>query len=258
MTERSIDLNADVGESFGRWRLGDDAGLLRVVTSANIACGFHAGDPATIVRTCRLAVEAGVAIGAHVSYRDLAGFGRRFLDVAAEDLDAEVRYQIGALDGIARSVGGRVAYVKPHGALYTAVVTHEGQAAALVRAIGSVGPEVAVLGLSGSALLGLAEAAGLPTVAEAFADRGYTPEGTLVPRDRPGALVTDPDAVVARVVRLVTDGVVASVDGGDVAVSAGSICVHGDTPGAVSLATAVRAGLTAAGVRIAAPAAYRP
>ncbi len=187
MTERSIDLNADVGESFGRWRLGDDAGLLRVVTSANIACGFHAGDPATLVRTCRLAVEAGVAIGAHVSYRDLAGFGRRFLDVAAEDLDAEVRYQIGALDGIARSVGGRVAYVKPHGALYTAVVTHEGQAAALVRAIGSFGPEVAVLGLSGSALLGLAEAAGLPTVAEAFADRGYTPEGTLVPRDRPGA-----------------------------------------------------------------------
>ncbi len=138
------------------------------------------------------------------------------------------------------------------------MVTHEGQAAALVRAIGSFGPEVAVLGLPGSALLGLAEAAGLSTVTEAFADRGYTPEGTLVPRDRPGALVTDPDAVVARVVRLVTDGVVASVTSGDVAVSAGSVCVHGDTPGAVALATAVRAGLTAAGVRIAAPAAYRP
>lgn len=252
-----IDLNADVGESYGRWVLGDDAGLLQVVTSANVACGFHAGDPATLVRTCRLAVEAGVAVGAQVGYADLAGFGRRFLDVAPEDLYADVLYQLGALDGIARSVGGRVAYVKPHGALYHAVVAHEAQAQAVVRAVTAAGRDLAVLGLPGSALLEQASAAGLPTVREAFADRGYAADGTLVPRDRPGALVTDPEAVVARIVRLATDGVVVAVDGTDVAVAAESVCVHGDTPGALGLANAVRSALQDAGVVVAAPAAYR-
>ena len=247
---RAVDLNADLGEGFGVWRLGDDEALLDVVTSANVACGFHAGDPRTLLAVCEGAARRGVAVGAQVSYRDLAGFGRRFVDYARDDLVADLLYQLGALDGLARAAGTRVRYVKPHGALYNAVVHHEEQAAAVVEAVRRHDPELLLLGLPGSVVLAAASAAGLRTAAEAFADRGYTPDGRLVPRDRPGALLHEPAEVAARVVRLVTAGEVAAVDGTPVAVAADSVCVHGDTPGAVEVARAVRAGLEAAGVRV--------
>jgi UPF0271 protein len=245
-----IDLNSDLGESFGRWELGDDEAVLALVTSANIACGFHAGDPAGLLRTCEQAAERRVVVGAQVAYRDLAGFGRRFMDVEPAELTAEVVYQIGALQGMCAAAGTTVRYVKPHGALYNAVVHHESQAAAVVEAVRRYDPSLAVLGLPGSVLLDLAREAGIRTVAEAFADRGYTPEGTLVPRTQPGALLHDAQEIAQRIVRLVTEGKVTAVDGTDIELSADSVCVHGDTPGAVAIATAVREALTAAGVEI--------
>jgi UPF0271 protein len=220
--------------------------MLALVTSANVACGFHAGDPTTLRRTCALAAQRGVAVGAQVGYRDLAGFGRRFIDVATDD----VVYQIGALDGICRAAGTRVRYVKPHGALYNAIVHHEAQAAAVVAAVRAYDPDLPVLGLPGSVFLAAAEEAGLRTVREFFVDRGYTPQATLVPRAQPGALLHDPQEVTARVLRMVTDGKVTAVDGTDVHVTAESACVHGDSPGAVAMAEAVRAGLEAAGVQL--------
>jgi UPF0271 protein len=246
----AVDLNSDVGESFGRWTLGDDAAVLALVTSANVACGFHAGDASTLRRCCELAAERGVRVGAQVGYRDLAGFGRRFIEMDPVELADDVTYQIGALEALARVAGTRVAYVKPHGALYNAVVWHEAQAQAVVDAVRAYDADLPVLGLPGSQLLARAEAAGLRPVAEAFADRGYTPEGTLVPRGGPGALLDDPDEVARRVLRLVTEGVVTAVDGTDVAVVAGSVCLHGDTPGAVTMAERVRASLEEAGVAI--------
>lgn len=247
----TVDLNADLGEGFGRWVLGDDAAMLEVVTSANVACGFHAGDPTTLWRVCRAAATAGVALGAQVGYRDLAGFGRRFLDVAPADLTADVIYQVGALDALARAAGTRVTYVKPHGALYHAVATHEGQARALVDAVVGLDPGLALLGLRGSTLLRHAALAGLRTVAEAFADRAYRPDGSLVPRGEVGAVLHDPEAVAARAVRMVVEGVAVAVDGSTVQLTAESVCVHGDSPGAVSMAAAVRAALEAAGVDLA-------
>ncbi|MGH3565531.1 MAG: LamB/YcsF family protein [Pseudonocardia sp.] len=243
-----IDLNADLGESFGRWVLGDDEAMLAVVTSANVACGFHAGDPSTLRRTCAQAAGRGVVVGAQVGYPDLAGFGRRFLDVEPDRLTDDVVYQIGALEGMCRVTGAELRYVKPHGALYNAVVHHEEQAAAVVAAVRDYDPAFAVLGLPGSALLRVAEEAGLRTVGEFFADRGYTPEGTLIPHSQPGALLHDPDAAAARVLRMVRDGVVTAVDGTDVRVTAESACVHGDSPGAVVMARAVRAALEDAGL----------
>jgi 5-oxoprolinase (ATP-hydrolysing) subunit A len=248
VTGRTVDLNADLGEGFGVWRLGDDDALLGVVTSANVACGFHAGDPSTMRRVCTRAVEAGVAIGAQVSYRDLAGFGRRFVDVEPGELADDVLYQLAALDGVARTAGGRVRYLKPHGALYNAVVTHEAQAAAIVEAVVAYDRALPVLGLPGSALLRAAADAGLRTVAEGFADRGYTSAGTLVPRRDPGALVHDPAQVAARAARMAAEGAVEAVDGSVVPVAVESVCVHGDTPGAVELARAVRAALAGAGL----------
>jgi UPF0271 protein len=178
----SIDLNSDLGEGFGHWSLGDDDALLGVVTSANVACGFHAGDASIMRLVCRRAVECGVAVGAQVGYRDLPGFGRRFIDIEPEALTQDVIYQVGALEAFARIAGSRVSYVKPHGALYNAIVHHEEQAAAVVKAIVDYDPMLPVLGLPGSAWLRRAEEAGLTTVGEAFADRAYTPEGTLVSR----------------------------------------------------------------------------
>jgi UPF0271 protein len=245
-----IDLNSDLGESFGRWELGDDEAVLGLVTSANVACGFHAGDPSVLLRTCEQAAQRGVVVGAQVSYRDLAGFGRRFIEMDAAELTAEVVYQIGALQGICAVAGTTVRYVKPHGALYNAVVHHESQAAAVVEAVRRYDPSLAVLGLPGSVLLGLAEEAGLQTVAEAFADRGYTSTGTLVPRSERGALLHDPEEVATRMVRLVTEGRITAVDGTEIVVRADSVCVHGDSPGAVEMATAVRKALTGAGVEI--------
>lgn len=245
-----MDLNSDLGESFGRWVLGDDDAMLDVVTSANVACGFHAGDPTVLRRTCALAAERGVAVGAQVGYRDLAGFGRRFIDVDPVNLADDVLYQIGALESMCRVAGTAVRYVKPHGALYNAVVHHRAQAAAVVAAVRDYDPTLPVLGLPGSELLRAAEAAGLPTAREFFVDRGYTPKATLVPRSEPGALLHDPDEVAARVLRMVTDGVVATVDGRDVPVRAESLCVHGDSPGAVAMAMAVRAALGDAGIDV--------
>ena len=245
-----IDLNSDVGESFGRWTLGDDAALMPLITSANVACGFHAGDPLTLRATCAAAAAHGVTVGAQVGYRDLAGFGRRFIDIDPDDLVADVIYQIGALQALAAASGTAVRYVKPHGALYNTVVHHREQAAAVVEAVRAVDPTLPLLGLPGSAVLELARAAGLRTVQEAFADRAYTPQGTLVSRREPGAVLHDPDAVAARMVRLVTAGVITAVDGTDVEVIADSICVHGDSTGAVDLARRVRSALEAAGVTV--------
>ncbi|BDH55572.1 LamB/YcsF family protein [Tsukamurella sp. PLM1] len=243
-----VDLNADCGESYGAWRLGDDAALLRVVTSANIACGFHAGDPTMLRQTCAAAVENGVAVGAQVGYADLRGFGRRAIDVPAEDLTSDVIYQIGALQAIARSVGGTVEYVKPHGALYNRIVTDEAQAQAVVDGVRACDPALPVLGLPGSAFLAYAEAAGLRGVREAFADRAYLPDGALVPRSQPGAVLHDPDEIAARVLRMVVDGTVEAIDGTEVRVAPESVCVHGDNPAAVAVAERLRAVLDVAGV----------
>lgn len=236
----SIDMNSDLGESFGTWKLGDDDAMLSIVTSANVACGFHAGDPRTILGTCRAASENAVRIGAQVGYRDLAGFGRRFIDIEPADLIADVLYQMGALDGLAQASGSAIAYVKPHGALYNAIVTHREQARAVVDAVRTYDPTLPVLGLPGSVFLDEAEKAGLRTVAEAFADRAYTPSGELVSRRTEGAVLSDPTEVAQRVLRLVGDGVVEAIDGSTVAIRAESICVHGDSPGAVEMALEVQ------------------
>ncbi len=244
----SIDLNSDVGESYGSWSLGDDSAMFRSVSSANVACGFHAGDPSVIRTTCREAVAAGVMIGAHVGYRDLAGFGRRFLDIKPTDLANDVVYQIGALQALAAAEGGRVAYVKPHGGLYNAIVAHTAQAKAVVEAVKSVDPDLPILGLPGSEVLRLAEAAGLRAVTEAFADRAYNPDGTLVSRVLPGAVLHDLDHVTEHVLRIAADSAVRTIDGSILKIRAESICVHGDSPGAVAMAAAVREALIAAGI----------
>jgi UPF0271 protein len=245
-----VDLNSDLGEGYGRWSLGDDAALLEVVTSANVACGFHAGDPATIDRTVRTAVERGVAIGAQVSYPDLVGFGRREIDVPAGDLTADVLYQLGALEAFAKAAGSRVRYVKPHGALYNRIAGDPVQAAAVVEAIRRYDPALPLLTLPGSAAMQAAAAAGIPAVGEGFADRAYTGQGRLQSRREPGAVLHDSDQVAARALRMATEGRVETVDGGEVEVEIRSLCVHGDTPGAVALAKAVRAALDQAGVRL--------
>ncbi len=245
-----VDLNSDLGEGFGIWKLGDDEALLDIVTSANVACGFHAGDPNILRQVCDAAASRGVSIGAQVSYRDLAGFGRRSIDVDGATLTNDVIYQIGALAAFARVAGSQLRYVKPHGALYNRTVHDEQQAAAVVAALVAYDPSLPLLGLPGSALLRHAEQAGLRTVTEAFADRGYTAQATLVPRSQPGALLHDPAEVAQRMVRMLMTGRLQSVDGTEVDVSARSICVHGDTPGAVAMAVAVRKALAEAGVEI--------
>ncbi|HEY0448402.1 5-oxoprolinase subunit PxpA [Actinophytocola sp.] len=245
-----LDLNCDVAEGFGAWRIADDDALLAVVSSANIACGFHAGDPGTMRRACDTAVRHGVAIGAHVGYRDLPGFGRRFIDVDPASLTDDVLYQLGALSAFATAAGGRIGYVKPHGALYGAIGHDDAQAGAVVEAVRQFDPALPVLGMPGSRWLALAEKAGLPTVHEAFLDRGYTPDGLLVSRRAPGALLSDPAAVARRCERLVAKGEIVAVDGTVLPVSARSVCVHSDTPGSLELARAARAALTGAGVEL--------
>jgi UPF0271 protein len=236
-----IDLNADLGEGFGVWRLGDDDAMLGIVTSANVACGFHAGDPAGLLSVCRLAAERGVRIGAQVSYRDLAGFGRRFIDVV---------YQIGALHGLAQAAGSAVSYVKPHGALYNTIVTNREQAAAVAEAVRTVDPGLPVLGLGDSVFFDEARQRGLRTVPEAFADRAYRPDGELVSRREPGAVLEDPAAIANRVLGMVVDGTVTAVDGSTVAVHVESVCVHGDSPGAVQIASAVADRLKTADIEL--------
>lgn len=246
----TVDLNADLGEGFGRWRMTDDEALLDIVSSANVACGFHAGDPTHMRRVCRLAAERGVAVGGHVAYPDLHGFGRRFIDIDPGELEDTILYQLAALQGVARAEGTEVRYVKPHGALYNTIVSHEEQAAAVVAAVTTSAPGIAVLGLPGATWLAQAEAAGLRPVHEVFADRAYTPAGVLVPRTEPGAVIHEPDEIARRVLQMVTDSSVTAVDGSTVTLDAQSICVHGDTAGAVEIARRVRAALVDAGVTI--------
>lgn len=245
-----MDLNSDLGEGYGRWALGDDAAMLEVVTSANVACGFHAGDPATIDRTVRTAVERGVAVGAQVSYPDLVGFGRREIDVPPDELTADVLYQVGALEAFAKAAGSRVRYVKPHGALYNRIARDPVQAAAVVEAIRRYDPALPLLTLPGSVAVEAAGEAGVPSVAEGFADRAYTREGRLVSRREPGAVLHDPEQVAARAVVMATEHRVETADGTQVAVEVRSLCVHGDTPGAVDLARAVRTALEHAGITL--------
>jgi 5-oxoprolinase (ATP-hydrolysing) subunit A len=231
--------------------LGDDAAMLQLVTSANVACGFHAGDPTTLRRTCAEAVARGVIIGAQVGYRDLAGFGRRYLAMAPEDLEADVLYQIGALDGLARVAGDRVRYVKPHGALYNTAMDDREQADAIAAAVASFDRSLPLLALPGSAMEDAAHAAGLPFIPEAFADRAYLPTGRLVPRSEPDAVIDDPYEVVARAAAFAMHQRVTTTDGSVLPVEARSLCVHGDTPGAVYLASEIRRTLVDAGVTLA-------
>ncbi|MFV0634509.1 LamB/YcsF family protein [Demequina sp.] len=249
-----IDLNADLGEGFGRWSLTDDAGLLESVTSANVACGFHAGDAFTMRQVSADAAAGGVAIGAQVSYRDLAGFGRRAMDVPSSELAAEVAYQVGALNVFAAAAGEGVRYVKPHGALYNRVAVDPVQARAVVEGVliasEGLGRPLPVMGLPGSVLLTIAQEQDLPCVPEAFADRAYLPDGTLVPRSRVGAVIEDPDLVVERSVAIATGEPIRAIDGSLLRVAARSLCVHGDTAGAVELASRVRQALADAGVTL--------
>ncbi len=246
---RTIDLNADVGEGFGPWTLGDDATLMRHITSANVACGFHAGDPSIMRGACELAVASGVRIGAHVGYRDLAGFGRRALDVPAATLCDEIAYQLGALEAMASAAGGKVAYVKPHGALYHRCAADPAAAQALVEATRAFRPSLAIVGAPGGEALAAAASAGLPAVAEGFADRGYAPDGRLLPRAHPGALL-DAGAAAEQARRIATGDGVATAGGADFPLDVRTVCVHGDQPGAAELARAVREALEAAAVRV--------
>lgn len=232
-----IDLNSDVGEGFGMWAGGPDEALIPLLTSVNIACGYHAGDPSIMRHSCALATEHGCVIGAQVSYPDLAGFGRRFMDMQPAELADAVIYQLGALDGFARVAGGRVRYVKPHGALYNAIVRHEAQAAAVAGAVSDFDPSLSVLGLPASAIQTECEQRGLRFVKEGFADRAYTADGLLVPRTQPGALITDPQRAAAQAVELATRGV-------------GSVCVHSDTPGAADILAEVARTLVSAGFQL--------
>ncbi len=250
-----MDLNSDLGEGFGAWRMGDDEAMLDIVTSANIACGFHAGDPSVMRRVCDAAVARGVAIGAHVGYRDLAGFGRRALDIEPDQLTDEVLYQIGALDAFARAAGGRVTYVKPHGALYNTAAVDPEQAAAVVEGLRRYDPGLALLCLPDSEMSRQAAKTGVVSYAEAFADRAYTSDGRLVSRKEPGAVLHDADAVATRAVAMATGGGLVAADGAQLDLRADSLCVHGDTPGAVELARRIRDELTTAGVTLGAFAA---
>lgn len=245
-----IDLNSDLGESLGAWRMGDDAAMLDVVSSANVACGFHAGDPAGVLATLQAAQARGVTVGAHVAYPDLAGFGRRNMDIESRDLVAAVIYQIGALQGLATAAGTRVRYVKPHGALYNTIAHDRRQADAVIEAMLRIDADLVLLALAGSPLVDWARAAGLRVKAEAFADRAYTAQGVLVSRREPGAVLHDPAQVAQRMLQLVQHGTLEAIDGSVTEVAADSICVHGDSPSAVAMAVAVRQALAQAGVTL--------
>lgn len=255
----TIDLNCDAGEGFGRWELGEDLALFSSVTSANIACGYHAGDPALIARTVRQAKDAGVTIGAHISYPDLLGFGRRFLDMSYDDLRAMVIYQIGALRALAASEKALVRYVKPHGALYHAAARRPEVATAVRDGISASGGDLAVMCEPGSVLLSEAADAGLTTITEGFADRGYNDDGTLVARSEPGALIVDAELVAQRVRQIAVEKTVTTISGRSIPLAVDSVCIHGDSLGAADLARSIRSALERAGVRAANPLpALRP
>ena len=247
-----IDLNADVGEGLGPWPMGDDERLIPLVTSVNVACGAHAGDPLTIERTVRAALAHGVAVGAHPGYPDLVGFGRRDLDMAPDELDAALVYQVGAVAAFARAAGSELRHVKPHGALYNLAAREPSVAGTIARAVARVSNDLVLVGLAGSALIDAAVDAGLTPAAEAFADRAYEADGTLRSRRLPGALLDSSERAAAQALSIVRDGRIESHDGQSVPVRADTICIHGDTPDAAEYANAIRAALEGAGVRIAA------
>jgi UPF0271 protein len=246
----AIDLNSDLGESYSAWTMGDDAAMLSIVSSANVACGFHAGDPIGILKTVRAAAEKGVSVGAHVSYPDRVGFGRRDMDVTSAELIADVIYQIGALKGIAAAAGVTVGYVKPHGALYNRIAYDPKQGQAVIDAIKAVDPSLVLMGLANAPILNLAREAGLAVVAEAFADRAYAPDGQLVSRREPGAVLHDAQLIARRMLQLAHESTLEAIDGSTIKIDAQSICVHGDNPSAVAIAREIRRAFEADGISV--------
>ena len=250
---KTIDLNCDMGESYGHWRMGDDAAIMPLVTSANIAAGFHGGDPATIRNSVRLALEHGVAIGAHPSLPDLVGFGRRAMKITPQEAYDLVLYQGGAVEAFARAAGARLHHVKCHGALYNMAANEDALSEAIVHAVKDLGEGTLLYALSGSRMMALAAAQGVKAIAEVFADRGYEDDGTLAPRDAPGGMIEEAAISVAQALGMVEEGVVVSRHGSRVPVTAGTMCLHGDQPGAVVFAQALRRAFTARGLGFAAP-----
>ncbi|HEX7554331.1 MAG TPA: 5-oxoprolinase subunit PxpA [Geothrix sp.] len=247
---KTIDLNCDMGESFGAWTMGQDEALLDLVTSANIACGLHAGDPATMLRTVRCAAAKGVALGAHPSLPDLQGFGRRTMGITLDEARGLVLYQVGALAAFAKAAGTRLRHVKPHGALYNMAARDRALADAIAGAVRDFDPALILVGLSGSELIKAGQEIGLSCASEVFADRGYEPDGSLSPRSAPGAMITDEDAAVARVLRMVLEGRVESRTGVDVGLQAETVCIHGDQPQALAFARRLRWALEEAGIEV--------
>jgi UPF0271 protein len=245
-----IDINSDLGESFGAYTIGHDAGLMKSITSANVAAGFHAGDPSVLRETIRLAKANGVAVGAHPGYPDLVGFGRRELSVTPSEAEDLVLYQVAAVVGVAAAEGMRVQHVKPHGALFNMAVRNAELSAAIARAVAAIDRSLILFGLPGSEILNAGRAAGLRVAAEVFADRAYEPDGSLMSRRKPGSVIHDPTAVVSRAVRMVKERSVTASDGSIVPLDADTICVHGDTPGSDQLAATLRAAFEAAGVTV--------
>ncbi|AWX56084.1 LamB/YcsF family protein [Brevibacillus brevis] len=249
---KTVDLNCDMGESFGAYQLGNDQEILSYITSANVACGFHAGDPATMRKTVRMAVEAGVAIGAHPGFADLIGFGRRNMEISPEEAYDLVVYQIGALQAFVRAEGGVMHHVKPHGALYNMAATRPALAESIALAIYKVNPELVLYGLAGSELTRAGEKIGLATAHEVFADRTYQQDGTLTPRSQPNAMITDQQQSLQQVIRMVSEGLVLTQQGVDIPIQADSICIHGDGAHALEFAQSIREALSGAGITIAA------
>ncbi|MCR4397795.1 MAG: LamB/YcsF family protein [Firmicutes bacterium] len=246
-----IDLNCDLGEDFGRWRIPLDHEIMSQITSANIACGFHAGDPGIMRMTVRRALSSGVHVGAHPGHPDLAGFGRRVLEVSPEEARDYVVYQVGALMAFARAEGGRVMHVKPHGALYNQAAKDKGLANAIAKAVAEIDRELILVAPSNSEMYRAGIEAGLKTASEVFADRAYSPDGTLVPRSRPGAVILDRDKAVRQAIQMVIDGTVTATDGTVVTVTAHTLCIHGDGPDPLSYAREIRAALERVGVEVA-------
>jgi UPF0271 protein len=250
---KKIDLNCDMGESYGAWKMGADAEIMPFISSANIACGFHAGDPATIRTTVRLAVERGVAVGAHPSLPDLMGFGRRVMRISPQDMYDLVVYQAGAVEAFARAAGAKLHHVKCHGALYNMAATDEGLSEAMARAVKDLGSGVILYALSGSKSLEAGKKAGIRVLGEVFADRGYSDDGTLAPRDKPGGMIEDAAASVKQALAMIEEGYVMSLAGKRVAVAADTMCLHGDQPGAVTFAQNLRKAFSQKGITVAAP-----
>jgi UPF0271 protein len=250
---KKIDLNCDMGESYGAWKMGEDAAVMPYISSANIACGFHAGDPATIRKTVRLAVDRGVAIGAHPSLPDLQGFGRRVMKISAQDMYDLVLYQAGAVEAFARAAGAKLHHVKCHGALYNMAANDEALSDAMARAVRDLGPQVFLYCLSGSKSLERAKKLGIKVAGEVFADRGYSDDGSLAPRERPGGMIEDPSQAVRQALAMIEEGRVTGLSGTPIAVAADTMCLHGDQPGAVLFAKELRRAFAEHSISVAAP-----